>query len=171
MAHTLEVKATNGSLVTASTAGTESTANTMSADSTATRAITSGVSSRRPAFLTVKALPLYLTSTGNRRRATRTSGLRSGSTCTPCARIRRCLLYTSPSPRDGLLSIRRQRQMCIREQGIALVLDIHGEQAPRHAHQRIALRVDLHAVCTDQAVGGEDEQGAEQIDDLSLIHI
>src|SRR5665647_3308570 len=27
-----------------------------------------------------------------------------------------CLLYTSPSPRDGHLSIRRQRQMCIREQ-------------------------------------------------------
>src|SRR5665647_1566195 len=26
-----------------------------------------------------------------------------------------CLLYTSPSPRDGLLSIRRQRQMCIRD--------------------------------------------------------
>src|SRR5665647_3062442 len=26
-----------------------------------------------------------------------------------------CLLYTSPSPRDVLLSIRRQRQMCIRD--------------------------------------------------------
>src|SRR5665647_3130814 len=28
-----------------------------------------------------------------------------------------CLLYTSPSPRDGHLSIRRQRQMCIRDRG------------------------------------------------------
>src|SRR5665647_103880 len=26
-----------------------------------------------------------------------------------------CLLYTSPSPRDGHLTIRRQRQMCIRD--------------------------------------------------------
>src|SRR5665647_2076141 len=30
-----------------------------------------------------------------------------------------CLLYTSPSPRDGLLSIRRQRQMCIRDRANA----------------------------------------------------
>src|SRR5665647_3097552 len=30
-------------------------------------------------------------------------------------RGRGCLLYTSPSPRDGLLSLRRQRQMCIRD--------------------------------------------------------
>src|SRR5665647_370724 len=29
--------------------------------------------------------------------------------------LRPCLLYTSPSPRDVHLSIRRQRQMCIRD--------------------------------------------------------
>src|SRR5665647_3157929 len=37
--------------------------------------------------------------------------LRNGPNC--------CLLYTSPSPRDGLLSIRRQRQMCIRDRSNA----------------------------------------------------
>src|SRR5664279_1162306 len=33
-----------------------------------------------------------------------------------CRLLLSCLLYTSPSPRDGLLShLRRQRQMCIRD--------------------------------------------------------
>src|SRR5665647_1228862 len=37
------------------------------------------------------------------------------STPAPRVRHRPCLLYPSPSPRDLLLSCRRQRQMCIRD--------------------------------------------------------
>src|SRR5665647_2892681 len=39
-----------------------------------------------------------------------------------------CLLYTSPSPRDGHLSIRRQRQMCNKRQSkyvFIIIMDIN----------------------------------------------
>src|SRR5665647_3416061 len=47
-----------------------------------------------------------------------------GAAIPPAAAIQvgTCLLYTSPSPRDGLLSIRRQRQMCIRDSPLAMSL-------------------------------------------------
>ena len=50
-------------------------------------------------------------------------------------------------------------------EGVALVVDVDGKQAAGDADHRVPLRVDLHAVRADQPVGGEDEQGAEQVDD------
>src|SRR5665647_1362453 len=39
-----------------------------------------------------------------------------------------CLLYTSPSPRDGHLSIRRQRQMCNKRQVRSRSSRFHGRR-------------------------------------------
>src|SRR5665647_815338 len=68
-----------------------------------------------------------------------------------------CLLYTSPSPRDGHLSIRRQRQMCIKRQV---------DDLPHTVHEATSVgRPDIHRrTLADRLEAFQDLQ-------LSLIHI
>src|SRR5665647_1137531 len=68
-----------------------------------------------------------------------------------------CLLYTSPSPRDGLLSIRRQRPDVYKRQVLEL-------RVGRDVRVRLDLRegADRHVVLDADAAAHND---------LSLIHI
>src|SRR5665647_304689 len=68
-----------------------------------------------------------------------------------------CLLYTSPSPRDGHLSIRRQASDVYKRQG----LHCGGDRFPRH--QSVYL-----SVCGERY---RCQSGYQRRQDLSLIHI
>src|SRR5665647_3547229 len=54
-----------------------------------------------------------------------------------------CLLYTSPSPRDGLLSIRRQRQMCIRDSGDAGIILSSGFNLVKQPKPRVKIELRI----------------------------
>src|SRR5665647_3060003 len=79
------------------------------------------------------------------------------SICISSENPQRCLLYTSPSPRDGLLSIRRQRQNVYKRQRLHGIADMPLLEKPVEPLRKQREYIDLHQLRKPST--------------LSLIHI